>query len=121
LSYPFQIRTWVGIPDESYVDVATKRRRFGYFIGMPGFTDPVNSGLPVPPPVSCVGGMEDVIFFEPDWKCCESDEGEESDDGDYEMSEDGTEEEEVLEWMAREWEDALRKPRDSRDGPLRKH
>ncbi|GLI80513.1 hypothetical protein PoHVEF18_008868 [Penicillium ochrochloron] len=122
LSYPFQIRTWVGIPDESYVDVATKRRRFGYFIGMPGLTDPVNSGLPVPVLTPRVGGLEDIIFFEPDWECCEGEEDEDGDgdDGDYEMSEDGTDED-VLEWMAREWEDALRKARDSSDGPFQKY
>jgi hypothetical protein len=46
-----------------------------------------------------------------DWEECEGD-----DYGGYEMSEDGggefgvsEEEEEVLEWMAREWEAALRK------------
>ncbi|KAF3391320.1 hypothetical protein F1880_007638 [Penicillium rolfsii] len=55
MSYPFQIRSWVGIPDEKYVDIATKRRRFGYFIGMPGFIDPVNSGLLESAPAEYVG------------------------------------------------------------------
>jgi hypothetical protein len=95
---------------------------------MPGFTDAVNSGLSVPVPALDMGGLGDGVFFEPVWECYGGEEEEEEvegegnddDEGDYEMSEDGTEEE-VLEWMAREWEDALRKARDSSDGPFRKY
>lgn len=103
------------------MDIATKRRRFGYFIGIPGFTDPVNSGFPVP--VEIEGGLDDVFFFGSNWEGCECDE--DDDEGDFEMSEDGWEafatEEEVLEWSAREWEAALRKAGDKRDGPFRKY
>ena len=93
-SYPFRIRPWVGVPDEGYVDIETKRARFGHFIGMGVSREGVHSGMQVTEVFAGVeGGRED-----------------EDGEGDCEMSVDGDEEveisvtvseDEVLEWMAR--------------------
>lgn len=34
LLYPARMRPWIGTPDESRIDIHTKRLRFGYFIGL---------------------------------------------------------------------------------------
>jgi hypothetical protein len=36
------IPAWVGTPEEDQVDVATKRRRFGHFIGLRGCESPAD-------------------------------------------------------------------------------
>ncbi|RMJ27302.1 hypothetical protein PHISP_01816 [Aspergillus sp. HF37] len=43
-SYPQPIPAWVGAPNERAVDVDTKRRRFGRFIGLRGCESPVETG-----------------------------------------------------------------------------
>ncbi|KAN0084963.1 hypothetical protein V8E54_001430 [Elaphomyces granulatus] len=40
--YPLFIPAWVGTPEEDQVDVATKRRRFGHFIGLRGCESPAD-------------------------------------------------------------------------------
>jgi hypothetical protein len=127
--YPFQIRSWIGAPDQSYVDINTKRRRFGFFIGMPGYGDPVNGGLERP----WLSSLENILSFGPESTGDEDedcygygyhDEEVKEDDGDYEMSENEeicVLDEEVLEWMAREWEAALREASDQSRGPFRKY
>lgn len=109
-SYPFRIRPWVGVPNENCVDIETKRARFGHFIGMGGFRDGVHSGMPVAAVFGGVeGGRED-----------EDDEGL-GGDGDAEVEISVTvSEEEVLEWMAREWEGALKEARGHDYGGFRK-
>lgn len=39
--YPMRIPPWIGTPEEKEVDLATKRRRFGHFIGLKGCYGPV--------------------------------------------------------------------------------
>ncbi|KAJ5114542.1 hypothetical protein NUU61_000301 [Penicillium alfredii] len=41
LWYPMQIAPWIGTPEEQDVDLQTKRRRFGRFIGLGGCETPV--------------------------------------------------------------------------------
>ncbi|EAW15154.1 uncharacterized protein ACLA_058110 [Aspergillus clavatus NRRL 1] len=40
ISYPVMIRAWIGTEDEDMVDLQTKRRRFGHFIGLRGCESP---------------------------------------------------------------------------------
>ncbi|KAJ5157622.1 uncharacterized protein N7482_008722 [Penicillium canariense] len=54
-TYPHRVRPWVGAPDESCIDLATKRQRFGHFIGMPGYLEFSNSALPIPQPMDAEG------------------------------------------------------------------
>ncbi|KAJ5664721.1 hypothetical protein N7462_011534 [Penicillium macrosclerotiorum] len=50
--YPVSIRPWLGTPYEATIDLATKRRRFGQFIGLQGCESPIddhrNSGQSEP-------------------------------------------------------------------------
>lgn len=48
-SYPQPIPAWVGAPNEGDVDLDTKRRRFGRFIGLRGCESPVETGSARPP------------------------------------------------------------------------
>lgn len=41
--YPTQIAPWIGTPQEATVDLETKRRRFGRFIGLRGCESPVDA------------------------------------------------------------------------------
>lgn len=40
--YPVRIRPWLGTSEEEDIDLATKRRRFGRFIGLRGCESPVH-------------------------------------------------------------------------------
>lgn len=42
--YPVQIPPWVGTPDEHTLDLYTKRRRFGFFIGLSDCRTPMQPG-----------------------------------------------------------------------------
>lgn len=41
--YPAQIPPWIGTPQEAAVDLETKRRRFGRFIGLRGCESPIEN------------------------------------------------------------------------------
>jgi hypothetical protein len=41
--YPTSITAWVGTPDEHIIDIETKRRRIGCFIGLAGVREPAKS------------------------------------------------------------------------------
>ncbi|KAL1990215.1 hypothetical protein VTN49DRAFT_6054 [Thermomyces lanuginosus] len=43
--YPVHIPAWVGTPNEHTVDLETKRRRIGRFIGLRGCESPVKTGF----------------------------------------------------------------------------
>jgi hypothetical protein len=43
--YPVPIRPWLGTPGERDVDLETRRRRFGRFIGLRGCESPVREGF----------------------------------------------------------------------------
>lgn len=127
LFYPFQIRAWVGAPDEPYVDIATKRQRFGHFVGMWPYLHPANSGLPQ---AYADSPEEFAVPTSTHVENCEVHDGDQHDDGgdDVEGNQQTTDNaelpdtvEELLGWMDREWEAGLREARARSDGPFYKH
>ena len=108
----------MGVPDESCVDIETKRARFGHFIGMGVFRDVVHSGIPVGARKvfeEVEGGRE-----EEDYKGLDGyGDGDAGAEAEVEVSV-TVSEEEVLEWMAREWESALKEAREHDYGFFRK-
>jgi hypothetical protein len=127
LTYPFEIRAWVGAPDEANIDIATKRQRFGHFIGMWPYTHAMNSGLPQPYSNSL---EEFAVPTSTHIEDCELNTGDQNDnggenvEGDQETTDNGEIPATVgviLEWMACEWEVALREARGGSVGLSRKH
>ncbi|KAJ5306696.1 hypothetical protein PENANT_c003G10504 [Penicillium antarcticum] len=97
--YPFPIQPWIGTPGEKDVDLETRRRRFGKFIGLQGCESPIRARF----------GWEQE---RDEWND-EMDDVDEADimvdnkeTGDVEM-EMGESEKEMLERMEREWQDGL--------------
>lgn len=127
LTYPSEIRAWVGAPDAANIDIATKRQRFGHFIGMWPYIHPVNSGLSQPYS-DCP--EEFAVPTSTHIEDCEASTGDQNDiggenvEGDQEATDNGeisVTVEGLLEWMDREWEVALREARGESDGLSRKH
>ncbi|KAJ5766360.1 uncharacterized protein N7511_003976 [Penicillium nucicola] len=104
--YPFPIRPWIGTPDEKLVDLETRRRRFGKFIGLQGCESPVRErvGWEVEwdmwrEEVEMDVEMDDEVDIIVDG-------GGEGDEIDVEM-EMRESEKEMLERMEREWQEGL--------------
>ncbi|KAL1967168.1 hypothetical protein VTN77DRAFT_3459 [Rasamsonia byssochlamydoides] len=43
--YPIRVPAWIGTPDEERVDIETKRRRIGRFVGLRGCESPVDASV----------------------------------------------------------------------------
>ncbi|KAL2000442.1 hypothetical protein VTN02DRAFT_3063 [Thermoascus thermophilus] len=107
--YPLRVPAWIGTAHEHAVDIETKRRRFGRFVGLRGCESPVQDsaaswggGIPYPQHGSSGDDIDIDIDDDDDDITTEIETGPET-ETETEM--------EVLDQMERMWEEALRRAR----------